>query len=418
MTDPFEDALKIVLEHEGGYVNHPNDPGGATNRGITQRTYDAYRQKKGLSPQDVRYITEDEVREIYRKDYWEASGADKLPPPLNLVHFDTAVNMGPGRAREFLSKVDQSDPCKAAQDYLSLREARYHAIVQKNQKQRVFLSGWLNRVNNLRKHVQAHPQCKPSPRAASVDALKGTNFSPSSVGRCAPPCTQLGTAGSTSPVLKPNTEFCAVKSECRYNDGIVIEGDEGFIRKVIERLDKLAATKTGKAILNELDKHGKQGRVTTIRYAEPGNNQCFETDPKNARPRKAGYSDLNDKSKRVIIAERGIGSGSVVGFNPDYEPKYPYGSSCRPPEIGLAHELIHALHNARGENLRNFKDPSDEEAGGSNHEEARTIGRGAYTDERLSDNSLREEMGYRRRKSHASVCPEPDIIDLYFLSVV
>lgn len=93
----FEQALEIVLKHEGGYVNHPSDPGGETNFGITQRVA----RMNGYTG-DMRAIPMSVVRDIYRKDFWSAVRADELPEPLRLPVFDAAVNSGPPRAIRWL----------------------------------------------------------------------------------------------------------------------------------------------------------------------------------------------------------------------------------------------------------------------------------------------------------------------------
>ena len=100
--DRLDDCLRFVLRWEGGYVNHPSDPGGATNKGVTQRTFDSWRLRAGKPRADVRTITDEEVHAIYAVDYWLAAKCDTLPAPLDLVVFDTAVNMGVGRAVRFL----------------------------------------------------------------------------------------------------------------------------------------------------------------------------------------------------------------------------------------------------------------------------------------------------------------------------
>ncbi|TIX97406.1 MAG: N-acetylmuramidase, partial [Mesorhizobium sp.] len=66
-----KESLAKVLVHEGGYVNHRQDPGGPTNKGVTQRVYDAYRKGKGLPMRSVKHITMDEVYEIYDRQYWD-----------------------------------------------------------------------------------------------------------------------------------------------------------------------------------------------------------------------------------------------------------------------------------------------------------------------------------------------------------
>jgi len=100
--DRFERAFALLSVHEGGYVNHPDDPGGATNRGITQRTYDAYLTRNGASPRDVRSIAYHEVEAIYRRQYWATVRAHDLPEGLAYCVFDAAVNSGPGRAARWL----------------------------------------------------------------------------------------------------------------------------------------------------------------------------------------------------------------------------------------------------------------------------------------------------------------------------
>ena len=104
-TNNFNRALAAVLVHEGGYINHPKDPGGATNKGITYRTYNAWRKSQGQKPQDVRKITDKEVAAIYKKQYWDAVKADELPSGLDYCVFDYGVNSGPGRAAKDLQRV-------------------------------------------------------------------------------------------------------------------------------------------------------------------------------------------------------------------------------------------------------------------------------------------------------------------------
>ena len=98
-------SLQLVLAHEGGYVNHPKDPGGATNKGVTQAVYDAYRTNKGQTPRSVRSITSAEVAEIYDKQYWDAVKGDALPAGLDYCVFDYAVNSGSGRAIKDLQRT-------------------------------------------------------------------------------------------------------------------------------------------------------------------------------------------------------------------------------------------------------------------------------------------------------------------------
>ena len=100
----FAAALAVVLRHEGGFVHHPLDPGGATNLGITRATLAAHRGRP-VSVAAVRALTEAEAGEIYRRRYWAAVKADALPAGLDLAVFDLAVNSGPGRAARLLQRA-------------------------------------------------------------------------------------------------------------------------------------------------------------------------------------------------------------------------------------------------------------------------------------------------------------------------
>ena len=104
MKDDFAPALAAVLVHEGGYSNHPKDPGGPTMKGVIKRVYDDYRRSKGEPVRDVRQITDEELREIYRKRYWDLIQGDELPTGLDYVVFDGAVNSGPAQATKWLQR--------------------------------------------------------------------------------------------------------------------------------------------------------------------------------------------------------------------------------------------------------------------------------------------------------------------------
>ena len=102
MKQNFQKSLARVLKHEGGYVNHPRDPGGATNKGITQAVYNAYRKLNKKSLESVRFISDTDVRQIYKRQYWDKVSGDKLPPGLDYAVFDYAVNSGVSRAVKYL----------------------------------------------------------------------------------------------------------------------------------------------------------------------------------------------------------------------------------------------------------------------------------------------------------------------------
>lgn len=109
MEGNFDRALQQILRSEGGYVNHPRDPGGCTNKGITLNTMRAHFPGEILNCSDVRNISMRVVEEIYLERYWNEIDADSLPSGLDLAVFDMAVNAGPGRAAKLLQRVVGTD---------------------------------------------------------------------------------------------------------------------------------------------------------------------------------------------------------------------------------------------------------------------------------------------------------------------
>lgn len=147
MSD-FRKAMGHVLQFEGGFVNHPADPGGATNKGVIQRVYDTYRRGKRLPLQSVRHITSAEVDEIYENKYWKVISADNLTWPLNLVVFDAAVNCGPARAKRWLAAATGSDQ-ERIETVNKLRREHYKTIIKRNPRLKAFEGGWENRMRSL-----------------------------------------------------------------------------------------------------------------------------------------------------------------------------------------------------------------------------------------------------------------------------
>lgn len=169
MNDRFHTCFDIVLECEGGYINHKNDRGGATNFGVTQQTYDNYREAKQLLKQSVKFISLTEAKEIYYV-YWLDAKCDHVQAPVDLLVFDCAINSGPGRAIKLLQNalkinsdgvfgkmtllsLDNIEPKELAKRYLGEREAFYDRLVAKDSTQQVFLKGWKNRLDKLAKLI-------------------------------------------------------------------------------------------------------------------------------------------------------------------------------------------------------------------------------------------------------------------------
>jgi len=105
MKSNFTIVLPWTLAHEGGWSNHPKDPGGATMRGVTQRTFSSYLSRKGMPSRSVRSITPEEILDIYKAQYWDALRCDELPAGLDYAVFDFGVNSGVSRAAKFLQRI-------------------------------------------------------------------------------------------------------------------------------------------------------------------------------------------------------------------------------------------------------------------------------------------------------------------------
>lgn len=104
MDRNFERALPLFLKHEGGFVNHPDDPGGATNKGVTIGTYRRYINRNGTVA-DLRRITDAQVAKVYKRQYWDRVKGDNLPSGVDYAVADFAINSGPSRAAKYLQGV-------------------------------------------------------------------------------------------------------------------------------------------------------------------------------------------------------------------------------------------------------------------------------------------------------------------------
>lgn len=166
MAKDLDEALDYLLEEEGGWSNHASDRGGATMYGVTQGTYDAWRKKKGLIKQTVRNISQAEARELYREEYWNAAGCDRLAWPISYMTFDAAVNSGPSRAVKWTQaglgvtadgvvgagtiaiakRVVEEGNTKAILAIVDQRATFLAALVKRTPSQLVFLLGWWRRT--------------------------------------------------------------------------------------------------------------------------------------------------------------------------------------------------------------------------------------------------------------------------------
>ncbi len=101
MDRNFAETMKLVLKHEGNFSDHPQDPGGATMKGITLATFRRYVDRKATKD-DLRNITQAQLQDVYKRHYWNAVRADDLPDGVDYAAFDFAVNSGPSRAARYL----------------------------------------------------------------------------------------------------------------------------------------------------------------------------------------------------------------------------------------------------------------------------------------------------------------------------
>lgn len=105
MGPKFAAAVAFILEHEGGFVDHPRDPGGTTNLGITAHTLAIWRKVDAVTIDDVAKLTREEAEAIYHANHWNPVKADELPDGLGLLVFDHAVNAGVGSAARLLQRA-------------------------------------------------------------------------------------------------------------------------------------------------------------------------------------------------------------------------------------------------------------------------------------------------------------------------
>lgn len=146
LIENFDRALEFVLLWEGGYVNDPDDPGGETYKGISRKNWSQWGGWTFVDSKDLNGA-DAFVRDFYFEEYWMKAGCDKLEPHAAMIVFDTAVNMGVGRALELLKGTS------TWQDYLIARIDKYNNMASRGNNIK-FLRGWINRTISLFKTIQ------------------------------------------------------------------------------------------------------------------------------------------------------------------------------------------------------------------------------------------------------------------------
>ena len=105
MQENYDKCIETILHHEGGYVNHPSDPGGETNLGVTLKVYEVWCAEQDIEQKDMRDLIVEDVAPIYKKNYWDRVKGDQLPAGLDLCVFDFGVNAGTGRSAKYLQTM-------------------------------------------------------------------------------------------------------------------------------------------------------------------------------------------------------------------------------------------------------------------------------------------------------------------------
>lgn len=171
----IDELIDDILRREGGYVDHKDDKGGATNLGITQKTL-AHFLGHDVSKEDVKCLTKETASKIYKQSYYLKPGIDDLPESIQPFILDCSVNHGPKRAIKFVQQACNDagyanpltvdgymgpNTANAAKitddtiakfflrDLIELRKKCYYDIVENDATQHVFLAGWLNRAKEF-----------------------------------------------------------------------------------------------------------------------------------------------------------------------------------------------------------------------------------------------------------------------------
>jgi lysozyme family protein len=141
-----EPAISKTLTYEGGYTNHPSDPGGPTNWGITIHDARMY-WKPDATAEDVKAMPKSVAIEIYRQKYWAKMGCDDRPAGVDFVDFDLGVNSGVGRTASFRKALDPQNLTPAA--YVKAHSAKRMSFLQGLRTWSVFGKGWGRRVADV-----------------------------------------------------------------------------------------------------------------------------------------------------------------------------------------------------------------------------------------------------------------------------
>lgn len=167
MLSNWDNAFKLMLKSEGGFVNHPSDPGGMTNLGVTKATWENWVGRES-DEAEMRGLTPEKVEPLYKNKYFDAVRGDELPMGLDYLMFDFAVNAGAGRAIKTLqtavgvtpdggfgpmtmAAVQAVDPVELIERFSQAKEDFYRSLNTFS----TFGKGWLNRVADVKVKASA-----------------------------------------------------------------------------------------------------------------------------------------------------------------------------------------------------------------------------------------------------------------------
>lgn len=167
MLSNWSNAFALMLKSEGGFVNHPSDPGGMTNLGVTKATWENWVGRES-DEAEMRGLTPEKVEPLYKNKYFDAVRGDELPMGLDYLMFDFAVNAGAGRAIKTLqtavgvtpdggfgpmtmAAVQAVDPVELIERFSQAKEDFYRSLATFA----TFGKGWLNRVADVKVKASA-----------------------------------------------------------------------------------------------------------------------------------------------------------------------------------------------------------------------------------------------------------------------
>lgn len=163
----YDFALNGLLKDEGGYTNHPSDPGGPTNFGITLADYKKYINKNGTA-EDVKNMTVLQAKSIYRKRYWDALDCDNLPSGVDYAIFDYGVNSGVGRARKINARF--ASITNSVKRINAICDERM-SFLRGLRTFPVFGRGWTTRVAGVRKNSIKMANTTPAKEAVKKTGI-------------------------------------------------------------------------------------------------------------------------------------------------------------------------------------------------------------------------------------------------------